>query len=189
MLAYHCSVNDVFDHSVYDSVIKEWDSNYLFPYKLGNFRKRLLCQPTCIATMKYHLPAEEVLKGNSKIGSGSSSSTGGTCGVIDNAVEIPVLPDVEGVKCHCVAIWVDYQLTVDQQGVDMDGNVLKLYTDRKHVAGEGSTADFPLYSTVYLKYFSVPSTVSGSGDASNSILASVKFAHGDNDFKFDFAVI
>ena len=55
-------MNDVYDHHTYDAHIDNWDNEYLYPYKLGNFRKKVLTNPTCIATIEYHLPLELLLQ-------------------------------------------------------------------------------------------------------------------------------
>ena len=91
-------MNNRFDHSVYDTVVDEWHE-YTYPYKLGNYDKKLLTIPTCIACLDYN-ESLEVLQSR----------------CINNAVTCPIITDIE-CDCHFVAIWIDYQLTSDETSV------------------------------------------------------------------------
>lgn len=43
-----------FNHSSLDEIQESWEENW-FPYKLGNYRKRILTEPLCVATIDYGL--------------------------------------------------------------------------------------------------------------------------------------
>lgn len=163
-------VNGVFDHKAYDAVVQNWHE-HCYPYKLGHYDKRVLTRPTCIGTLDYYRSKSE-LEGTS----------------IDSMVDIPITikgsngvdgSDNSNAICHFIAIWVDYQLTED------DTCTLELYRSSDNSKCAESQMDFPIYSTVYIKFLPVPVKVTNA-----SILkAGVRFAHGDSDFKYDFSVV
>ena len=126
---------------------------HTYPYKLGNYQKTLLTTPVCIGTLDYSKSLAEL------------QSTG-----INNEISCPIISDAEA-ECHFVAIWIDYQLTVDEE------SVLHMYSDTSN--------DFPIYSAQCIKYF--PQAV--KVNSINSLQAKLIFNYGDSDFTYDFAII
>lgn len=170
-----CRVNDAYDHSMYDAYIHNWDNEYLYPYKLGNFRKKLLTEPSCIATLDYYLPLAQLLEHiQSKENIGKDMDLVELNRIPSGFSNTVMLPVVNQGRCDAVAIWVDYQLTSS----DIDGgNVLESYRTTFH-----DKHDFPLYATQYVKFFAAP-----SGLTTDSIVTSnIQFSHGDTDFKYKF---
>ena len=136
-----------FDHSHLDSIQNTWNEN-LFPYKLGVYRKKLLAQPVCVGTIHYDLISlgefEKLVNyQNTQI---SISSTG---------------------KFHCVAIWVDYDITDEIQIKYWDGN------------------NFPPYLKTLLKFNQNPIDVV---DNIHKINVQSSFQFGDSEFQFNFIV-
>lgn len=160
-----CSVNGVFDHKTYDSVVQNWHQ-HCFPYKLGHYDKKVLTKPTCIGTLDYFRSKAEL-----------------EASVIDAVVEIPVSLDSSSADCsatcHFVAIWVDYQLTEDEN------STIELYRPISEDSSSPVGMDFPVYSTVYIKFLPVPVQVTGA----SVLKAGIRFAHGDSDFQYDFSFV
>lgn len=73
-----------FEHDPYDEKLATW-ATHLFPYKLGQYRKKLLSVPTCVGELDFTGVAEDVV------------------------AHTPLVISEAG-RCDCVAIWVDYCL-------------------------------------------------------------------------------
>jgi hypothetical protein len=156
-----CSVNGVFDHKMYDSVVQNWHE-HCYPYKLGHYDKKILSKPTCIGSLDYYRTKAELM----------STS-------MDSVADIPISlsGNDDCATCHFVAIWVDYQLMEDAS------STIELY--RPGSTSGAAEVDFPIYSTVYIKFLPVPAKVTNA-----SILkAGIRFAHGESDFKYDFSIV
>lgn len=88
----HGSVAQVlgFDHSAYDSVVEGNWYQYLYPYKLGNYRKILLAKPQRVCEIDYVNKMKDINE---------------TC----------LFPTTISGRCDAVMIWVDYGLYHDEQ--------------------------------------------------------------------------
>jgi type III protein arginine methyltransferase len=87
-----------FSHRSYNDYIRDDWHRYLYPYKLGNYRKNLLAEPSCITTIDY-VNCEN-----------TSWLNGETAAITSADLSIPFLKDG---FCHGVALWVDYHLIDD----------------------------------------------------------------------------
>ena len=81
-----------FDHSPLDLQIQGWEQHW-FPYKLADYRKIALTEPTCIAVLNY-----------------------ATCDAQTKTTQMIV--STKG-RCDCVAVYVDYALGFDLPDVDV----------------------------------------------------------------------
>eukprot|EP01039_Chlorochromonas_danica_P003127 gene3127-3424_t len=79
-----------FDHSPLDRVQAEWHE-FIYPYYLANYRKRLLTRPVKLATLDYYTLSEQ----------------------FDSILQQIVTVEAAG-RCDGLAIWVDYDL--DREG-------------------------------------------------------------------------
>eukprot|EP01038_Epipyxis_sp_PR26KG_P005693 gene5693-7859_t len=81
-----------FDHSPLDEYQEDWYNN-IFPYKLSQYEKKFLTKPTQVGYLDY---------------------VNGHISPSLNLSEFQYLPIIAtNAKCHCVAIWIDYQLCED----------------------------------------------------------------------------
>lgn len=82
-----------FDHSSLDHVQQHWHQ-FWFPYKLGNYRKKILTAPCCIATIDYDHVAQVA---------------DGSAGIACSSGQIPITSP--GGRLDCMVIWVEYEIS------------------------------------------------------------------------------
>lgn len=79
-----------FDHSAFDKSKDDWFTHH-FPYKLGNYRKKILTNPINLTTLDYYKKLESI----------SSEDIVRKESILSNG------------RCDCVVVWVDYQLSLE----------------------------------------------------------------------------
>ena len=175
---YVCRVNG-FDHKPFDQVQQNWHE-HLFPYKLAQYKKRLLTAPTCLLEIDY---AEIV----------SLEESAWLALSLQQSVMLPV---IAAGRCHGVAIWVDFgfpsnntsvqSASVKRQEINAHDvkESIEYFRTAYHTDDSNSECnyDFPLYHTCSLKFFPEPITVTRTCQLNGN----VGFNHGDSDFSFTF---
>ena len=162
-------VNSVsgFDHTPLDERQENWH-DHMFPFKLANYRKKLLTKPFRIGEIDYSCSQSTDL----------AESTNSIGKVI-----------ISG-RCDCVAIWVDYDLKPaiakscggvvhadrkNSNDTKHDSNVIEQYDE--------SINDFQCHTKLSLKFFKQPVIVRKD----ESILTCLStYSQGDSDFTYDF---
>lgn len=137
-----------FDHTPLDIVQNNWHEN-LFPYKLGIYRKKILAEPICIGTIHYNL-----------LSSGDYSKL---VNYHDNAQGFITTTGI----LHCMAIWVDYDVTDTINIKYWNGN------------------NFPSYLKTPIKFSQVPTVVDHD---THKVDIKSFFQFGDSEIKFDFSI-
>ena len=150
-----------FDHNALDRVQDDWHT-HMFPYKLGNYRHKLLTKPSVLTSLDYTLPMADE-------------------GIIaaDNAKKVPV---VLAGRADAVVIWVDYQLSADSPD-----NCLRGWNGVSSASASASLSEanlFPNYLTVNLRF--LPDAVSVVEE--QWLNQAVEFVVGSSDFKYTFNV-
>ena len=143
-----------FDHGPYQEQQKEWFT-HLFPYKLAQYRKKFLTNPTCIANIR--------LGGDHFLENG---------GVLETELQV-----VRRGSCHCVALWVDWLLWEH----DNNGDDIVLSATGKN--NESGNFEFPMHHTANLKFFEVSKNVDVS-DTVKAFVAFNPILKADFDFNF-----
>ena len=166
-----------FDHAPFDQVQQSWHE-HLFPYKLAQYKKRLLTAPTCLLEVDF----SEVV------------SLEESAWLALSWHRSVVLPIVAPGQCHCVAIWVDFGFPSGMQTKSNGGEQVIAVGDelaeteyfrtayRTDESISGCDYDFPLYHTCSLKFFPEPVTATLTCE----LKGNVGFSHGDSDFSFAF---
>lgn len=158
-----------FDHTPFDEVQQGWHE-HLFPYKLSQYRKKLLTKPQCLLDVDF-----------AQIVSMEESEWLGLS--INQTVTLPV---TTAGKCHCVAIWVDFGFPSTSSKPSDRGHSSTLEVEYFRTAhptiSSSDSYEFPLYHTCSLKFFPEPVTV----EIGSSLKGRVEFETGDSDFTFAF---
>ena len=149
-----------------------WSDN-LFPFKLGQYNKRLLSHPVCIATLDI-----ESFYDN------------------DYSIDINGILDIyESGVCHCIAIYIELDNT--QVSTLHDNNNTTNTSAYNNTAYNNSNnnilhgiqsdiGDFPLHLTTSLKFLPEPVNVSRGG---TGLSYRMKFEYGDSDLLFEFNTV
>ncbi len=132
-----------FDHAPLDVRQSDWFA-HSYPYKLANYRKKLLSAPQRIATLNYNHT------------------------VSAPPAELVQTPFIASGRCDFVAIWVDYQLTQDEQ------STLQCFKN----------GNFPSYMKLNLKFFEHSQSV----QVGNVLNCVTEFVAGESDFRFQFGI-
>ena len=115
----------------------KWHEHY-YPYRLSNYRFTLLSRPLTVSTLDYKL-------GQAACGSSST-------------------PIVRSGTCHCIAVWVDYEL-------GEGGWAVRALDD---------SGRFRLHARQLLKFFAAPVQVSERSE----LEVTSQLLGGDSDFIF-----
>ena len=200
------------DHSALDRVQAGWHEN-MFPYKLGQYRKKLLTEPSCVAEINYYDTAsfchasEEGTDVDEVDGATRGESTAAAAAAASSRVIVECRKELVAVAagvCHAIAIWVDYSLQVSPADSSSSGssNSSSSSSDgssnfaadcsNPSQLGEASAitllqsfreGDFPLHHTASVSFLPSPVAVRESISRLDS---NVAFVDGDSDFKFEF---
>lgn len=146
-------------HESYDNFINDDWFNHLYPYKLGNYRKKLLSKPICVTSLNYCDEFQD----------------------IDVCVDVPLLfpDDCDVVRCDGVAIWVDYCLVHETMN---NGSAINI----QHYNSPDFVDDFPLFYNVTVKFLKESISFDKKTRSNSIMVANCKFYEGDRDFKFSF---
>lgn len=163
-----------FDHTPLDEKQADWHAN-MFPFKLADYRKRLLSKPTSVAALHYSEPLGSLPE------------------------KITRIPMTASGRCDCVAVWIDYDLTPTRinsgsnisssssngaenssnDGPNYEGsdtsNIIRQYQSDK--------SDFLCHAKSNVKFF--PSAIVVQ-EGISVLNCSAEFHFGDSDFRFDF---
>jgi hypothetical protein len=120
-----------FNHRALDEKQQNW-FEFLYPYRLANYRKRALASPSVIGTIDYSLQSPE----------------NGMFSPIHQMTEIAF--EING-TCDGIALWVDYILHEDysSSSSSMSPHRLSFYQNN----------DFPPFMTQNIKFFQTPEVV------------------------------
>jgi type III protein arginine methyltransferase len=151
-----------FDHSPLDEVQERWHDNW-FPYKLGNYRKTLLSDPLCIATIDYQLIASHPHE---------------LCRAVQTVPDQTLLPVTRGAgqQVDCMALWVEYE------EVPADSPATGPPSIGYHSSPGGE--DFAPSLTTLTKFFAIPIPLAGPGEV--SIACRCSFSDGDSELALAF---
>jgi hypothetical protein len=154
----------------------------MFPFKLADYRKRLLSKPTAVAALHYSESLRSL------------------------PTKVTRIPMTASGRCDCVAVWVDYDIAPvrinscessssgSSSGVGIaetgsieenassslpDGasNIIRQFQSDK--------SDFACHAKSNVKFF--PSAVNVQ-EGLSVLSCSVEFQFGDSDFRFDFQI-
>ena len=153
-----------FDHSSFDVRQAGWHTHWL-PYKLADYRKKLLSHPVILQKMDFTKPVRNLEHTTS------------------------VVPIIRAGRADCVAIWVDYDLTGEtlfENGVHrLAPGWEKTYLEHFSSTSVNPNPDFPAHLKVNIRLFQDAPTV----DESYRLKADSAFAVGSSDFEYEFDLV
>ena len=132
-----------FNLRCFDDYKGDW-TQYCFPYKLGCYEKKILTLP--VNLMEFDFDSTESKDSN------------------DDTV---IAPFITSGKCHCIAVWVDYELV---PGVNLES---------------WRNDDFPPYMKVSVWFFAKPDFVEPN---SHSLRILSSFNFGDEDISLSYSI-